>query len=148
MFCSHSMRLVADVLQFANPILLRALMTYIENKGDYYAWQGWMLVFSFFVVTFFYSMFFNQNSYRSYNIAMKIKTALVAAIYRKSLTMNNEAKREFTAGSVVNLMAIDCQRIQDVVSNLWIVLSAPLQDFAFKGDCGEPPRCLSLSRDS
>ena len=53
----------------------------------------------------------------------------------QSLTMNNEAKREFKAGSVVNLMAIDCQRIQDVTSNLWIVLSAPLQVSA----------CFSLS---
>ncbi|KAK7469760.1 hypothetical protein BaRGS_00036242 [Batillaria attramentaria] len=127
LFFAHLMRLIADVLQFANPILLSALISYIDNKGENHPWQGWMLVLGFFVVTFFYSMFFNQNSYRSYNIAMKIKTALVAAVFRKSLTMNNEAKREFTTGSVVNLMAIDCQRIQDVASNLWIVLSTPLQ---------------------
>ncbi|KAL8563678.1 hypothetical protein ACOMHN_035412 [Nucella lapillus] len=124
---AHVMRLVADVLQFVNPVLLSALITYIENKGEYYQWQGWILVVAFFVVNFLYSMFFNQNSYRSYNIAMKIKTALVAAIYNKALTMSNEAKKEFSGGSVVNLMAVDCQRIQDTASNLWIVLSAPFQ---------------------
>ncbi|XP_025101783.1 LOW QUALITY PROTEIN: multidrug resistance-associated protein 1-like [Pomacea canaliculata] len=58
---------------------------------------------------------------------MKIKAALTAAVYRKSLTMNNEARRGSLAGSIVNLMAVDCQRIQDVATNFWIVLSAPLQ---------------------
>ena len=63
----------------------------------------------------------------------------------QSLTMNNEAKREFKAGSVVNLMAIDCQRIQDVTSNLWIVLSAPLQVSACFSLCLSVRQSVCLS---
>ncbi|CAL1540698.1 unnamed protein product, partial [Lymnaea stagnalis] len=58
---------------------------------------------------------------------MKIRTALVAAVYKKSLTMNNETKKKFTMGNIVNLMSIDCQILQDVTSNLYIVISAPFQ---------------------
>lgn len=66
--------------------LHRELIAYIETTDHRYRWHGWLLVCGFFGVTFLYSMFFNQNSYRSYNISMKIKAALTAAVYRKVRT--------------------------------------------------------------
>ncbi|KAH9499530.1 Multidrug resistance-associated protein 1 [Bulinus truncatus] len=60
-------------------------------------------------------------------VGMKVKTALIAAVYRKSLTMNNETKRKFTVGTIVNLMSLDCQMLQDVTSNLYLLVSAPFQ---------------------
>ena len=41
--------------------------------------------------------------------------------------MSNEAKKQSTAGEIVNLMSVDCLRLQDVTGYLYIVWSAPLQ---------------------
>ena len=47
--------------------------------------------------------------------------------FPQSLTISNEAKKESTVGEIVNLMSVDCQRMQDVVGYLWMMWSAPLQ---------------------
>ncbi|CAG5118190.1 unnamed protein product, partial [Candidula unifasciata] len=124
---AHSMRLVADAIQFFLPILTNLLINFVETRNEHRPWHGYALAACFFVVTFVYSVLFNQNSFRGSSIGMKIKTALVAAVYKKSLTMNPQTKRVFTMGNIVNLMAIDCQVLQDVTSNLYIVISAPFQ---------------------
>ena len=45
----------------------------------------------------------------------------------QALTMSNEARKTSTVGEIVNLMSIDCQRVQEVTANLYLVWSAPLQ---------------------
>lgn len=45
----------------------------------------------------------------------------------KSLTMNNEARKTSTVGEIVNLMSVDCQRMQDLSGYLWMIWSAPVQ---------------------
>ena len=45
----------------------------------------------------------------------------------QALKMNNETRRQFTTGSIVNFMAIDCQKLQTVSAQLWVLLSAPVQ---------------------
>ena len=41
--------------------------------------------------------------------------------------MNSEAKKTSTVGEIVNLMSVDCQRIQDITGYLWMLWSAPVQ---------------------
>ena len=44
-------------------------------------------------------------------IGMKVKTALISVIYRKSLTMSSAAKRVSNVGEIVNLMSVDVQAL-------------------------------------
>lgn len=41
--------------------------------------------------------------------------------------MNNETKRAFTTGAIVNFMSIDCQRLRDVMFNVILNISIPIQ---------------------
>ena len=41
--------------------------------------------------------------------------------------MNNEAKKESTAGEIVNLMSVDCQRIMEVMNFFFFAWTTPLQ---------------------
>jgi hypothetical protein len=41
--------------------------------------------------------------------------------------MNSEARRMATAGEIVNLMSVDCQRIQDVMNFFFYAWTTPIQ---------------------
>lgn len=116
-----------DILQFTSPILLSALINYTTHKSTTPAWQGFTLAGSFFVVTFFQSTFFHQNFHIGMTTGMRARSAAIAAVYKKALTMNNEARKTSTVGEIVNLMSVDCQRLQDMSGYLWMVWSAPFQ---------------------
>lgn len=64
---------------------------------------------------------------RNLIVSMRIRSALVSLIYKKSLLISNAAKKESTVGEIVNLMAVDAQRFGDVGNTINILWSAPLQ---------------------
>ncbi|XP_075798821.1 multidrug resistance-associated protein 1-like [Microtus pennsylvanicus] len=58
---------------------------------------------------------------------MRIKTAVVGAVYRKALVITNSARKSSTVGEIVNLMSVDAQRFMDLATYINMVWSAPLQ---------------------
>ena len=60
-------------------------------------------------------------------VGLRIRTALISAIYRKALVMSNSARKESTVGEIVNLMAVDAQRFMDLTTYINMLWSAPLQ---------------------
>eukprot|EP00002_Diphylleia_rotans_P003707 TRINITY_DN1258_c0_g1_i3.p1 TRINITY_DN1258_c0_g1~~TRINITY_DN1258_c0_g1_i3.p1 ORF type:complete len:1141 (+),score=233.81 TRINITY_DN1258_c0_g1_i3:1334-4756(+) len=69
----------------------------------------------------------NQYFYKVIRVAFRTRGALMSMIYAKSLKLNNESKQSTTVGSIVNLQSSDCQRIMDLVINLHLSWSSPLQ---------------------
>ncbi|GFR98147.1 multidrug resistance-associated protein 1 [Elysia marginata] len=128
---AHFCKLIYDLLQYVNPVLLGVLINYtkdrqkMEDQGQ--EWKGFVYASAFFVVSELGSIMFNQNFHIGLSLGMRIKAALIAAVYKKSLTVSNESKKETTVGEIVNLMSVDCQRMQDVTGYLWMLWSAPLQ---------------------
>ncbi len=59
-------------------------------------------------------------------IGMQIKTALISAIYRKSLKLSNKTRRETTSGEIINLMAVDVQRLALYMPYFNLIWSDPL----------------------
>lgn len=118
-----------DLLQFVSPMLLSVLIEYTQKKknGTEYEWKGYVYAASFFVVALFQSLCFHQNFHIGMTTGIRIRSALITACYKKSLTMNSEAKKQKTVGEIVNLMSVDCQRMQDLAGYLWMVWSAPVQ---------------------
>lgn len=58
---------------------------------------------------------------------MRIKGGLASTIYRKSLRLSNEGRSTKTVGDIVNHMAVDAQRLQDLTQFLQQAWSAPFQ---------------------
>ena len=56
-----------------------------------------------------------------------MRSALISAIYRKSLKLSNAARREMTVGETTNLMQIDTQKFMDLALYLNFVITSPLQ---------------------
>lgn len=58
---------------------------------------------------------------------MRIKSGLASAIYKKSLKLSNEGRATKTTGDIVNYMAVDAQRLQDLTQFAQQLWSAPFQ---------------------
>lgn len=89
-------------------------------------WKGHLFALSLLVVSAFQTILVTHNQYYYHLVGMRIRTALISTIYKKSLRMSIAARKEFTVGEIVNLMSVDAQRFKDVVY-LNELVNAPVQ---------------------
>ncbi|XP_062269788.1 ATP-binding cassette sub-family C member 3 isoform X2 [Platichthys flesus] len=119
-------KLMQDIVTFVNPQLLRMLIKFTKEKGvpD---WWGYALAFLMFFTAILQTLILHHHFQYCFVTGMNVRTAIIGAIYRKSLVITNAAKRSTTVGEVVNLMSVDAQRFMDLTTFLNMLWSAPLQ---------------------
>jgi hypothetical protein len=61
------------------------------------------------------------------DIGIRIRAGLVSCIYEKALVLSNDERANRPTGEVVNLMAVDTNRLQDLCSYGFMIISGPLQ---------------------
>ncbi|KAJ3358588.1 hypothetical protein GGF32_010109 [Allomyces javanicus] len=122
--------------QVASPIVLQYLLEYlaieeIRHKGLpaplQWAGRGFLLVLAIFllqcVATMSNSLFFIA----SMRIGIQLRSALIAAIYSKSLRLSARARAtDFNAGKVTNLIATDTFRIDMFTPYIHVLWTSPL----------------------
>lgn len=113
-----------DALSFASPLLLGALIDYIDTEGA--LWKGLLIAFTLFSVSFTSSILQGQHGMESYKIGFGIRTVLISSIYRKALKLSSKAKRNTTVGEIVNLMAVDAHRFFEMIPYLHVAWSGPM----------------------
>lgn len=124
-FMGSFLKLVQDLLTFVNPQLLSLSISFVTS--DEPMWKGISYAISLFVVASVQTLLLGQYFNRMMLVGLRIRTALIAAIYRKSLVISNSARKESTVGEIVNLMAVDAQRFMDLTTYINMLWSAPLQ---------------------
>ncbi|XP_035982452.1 canalicular multispecific organic anion transporter 1 [Fundulus heteroclitus] len=119
-------KLLQDLLAFVSPQLLKLMISFIQNKSSY-AWVGYLYAVLLLVVALLQSLLLQQYFQRCFVLGMKVRTALMAAVYKKALVMSNDNRKESTVGETVNLMSADAQRFNDVTNFIHLLWSCPLQ---------------------
>ncbi|XP_026080611.1 canalicular multispecific organic anion transporter 1-like isoform X1 [Carassius auratus] len=119
-------KLIQDLLSFASPQLLKLMISFTQDTSSY-AWTGYLYAVLLLVVAFLQSVFLQQYFQRCFILGMKVRTALMAAVYKKALVVSNDSRKESTAGEIVNLMSADAQRFNDVTNFIHLLWSCPLQ---------------------
>ncbi|KAL5281122.1 ABCC2.2 family protein [Megaselia abdita] len=129
------LKLINDLLMFASPEILKLIIQFVDSKfsDDETAptpeplWRGIFYSVLLFIVAGLQTFVLGQYFQRMMVVGLRIRTALINAIYRKALVISNTAKKESTVGEIVNLMAVDAQRFMDLTTYLNMIWSAPLQ---------------------
>jgi ATP-binding cassette subfamily C (CFTR/MRP) protein 1 len=119
------LKLAQDLLTFVSPQVLKLIINFVERDDP--LWKGIFYACLLFGVAAIQTLFLAQYFNRMFLVGLRIRTALISAIYRKALVMSNSAKKESTVGEIVNLMAVDAQRFMDLTTYLNMIWSAPLQ---------------------
>ena len=119
------LRLLNDILLYMTPLVFRKIIQTIEN--DEPVWQGYFWVVLLFLTATVQVTISNHYFRQTYVTAFQMRTAVICAVYRKTLTIANHARRKFTSGEITNLMSIDAQRFIEIVPFLNTVWSGPFQ---------------------
>ncbi|XP_060076556.1 multidrug resistance-associated protein 1-like [Ylistrum balloti] len=111
----NTLKALSDLCLLSQPVILKYIVIYVGNKGEpgYPTWNGVMLAFLFYAASQCNTFMYNVSTHLALTLALRIKSALIGTIYRKALRMDNSVKKDYTVGQIVNLMSVDCQRIQD-----------------------------------
>ncbi|XP_049538576.1 multidrug resistance-associated protein 1 isoform X1 [Anopheles darlingi] len=119
------LKLGQDLLTFASPQILKLLINFVS--GDDPMWKGLLYAITMFIVAGTQTLLLGQYFNRMFFVGLRIRTALISAIYRKALIISNSARKTSTVGEIVNLMAVDAQRFMDLTTYINMIWSAPLQ---------------------
>lgn len=120
-----------DVSQFLQPQLLRLLIAFVasydDGKEQEPVVKGAAIALAMFAVAVFQTAMLHQYFQGAFVTGMRIKAGLTSAIYRKALKLSNEGRSSKSTGDIVNYMAVDAQRLQDLTQFAQQTWSAPFQ---------------------
>ncbi|KAI5868128.1 ABC transporter type 1, transmembrane domain-containing protein [Durotheca rogersii] len=122
---------VNDIAAFTQPQLLRYLISFVDSyeKGinPQPPVKGAAIALAMFAVAMLQTTMIHQYFQFAFTTGMHIKSGLASAIYKKSLKLSNEGRSTKTTGDIVNYMAVDAQRLQDLTQFAQQLWSAPFQ---------------------
>ncbi|XP_051703446.2 multidrug resistance-associated protein 1 [Oryctolagus cuniculus] len=123
---SFFFKAVHDLMMFAGPEILKLLINFVNDKTAP-DWQGYFYTALLFVSACLQTLVLHQYFHICFVSGMRIKTAVIGAVYRKALVITNSARKSSTVGEIVNLMSVDAQRFMDLATYINMIWSAPLQ---------------------
>eukprot|EP00916_Digyalum_oweni_P008083 GHVL01013527.1.p1 GENE.GHVL01013527.1~~GHVL01013527.1.p1 ORF type:complete len:1441 (-),score=279.03 GHVL01013527.1:18-4340(-) len=129
-------KFIYDSLLFVSPPLLSAMISFLENIGTENAkpWYfGYLYAGGMFFAALIQSVILHQYFQRCYRTGMRIRAAVTMLVYKKSLRIpsgfhtTDSSNSVKSTGEIANLMSVDSQRLQDLMTYLHILWSAPYQ---------------------
>ncbi|XP_068606933.1 multidrug resistance-associated protein 1-like [Brachionichthys hirsutus] len=115
-----------DAFMFAIPQVLSLLLGFMRDE-DAPLWKGYFYATLMFLLSCLQSLFNHQYMYACFTVGMRVKTAVMGLVYRKSLVINSAARRTCTVGEIVNLVSADTQKLMDFVVYFNAVWLAPIE---------------------
>ncbi|RHN65540.1 putative xenobiotic-transporting ATPase [Medicago truncatula] len=114
-----------DLSQLVAPILLNHLLDSMQN-GDP-SWIGYVCAFSIFVGVSVGILCETQYFQNVMRVGFRLRSTLVAAIFRKSLRLTHESRKKFSYGKLMNMIATDANALQQICQQLHGLWSAPFR---------------------
>ena len=121
---SSLIQLLSVLFQQASPQALNLLIGFISSGEE--QWKGYLYMMFLVGVNMIVIILNSQYFLQQLMIALRMKSSLTSAIFRKSFKLTAGSRKERSIGESVNLIQIDSQRLQDVVQNINLLWSSPL----------------------
>ncbi|PSS35050.1 ABC transporter C family member 2 like [Actinidia chinensis var. chinensis] len=118
-------KIVFDLSRFVGPVLLNHLLQSMERGNP--AWIGYVYAFSIFVGVSLGVLCEAQYFQNVTRVGFRMRSTLVAAVFRKSLRLTQEGRKKFQSGKITNLMTTDANALQQMCQQLHGLWSAPFR---------------------
>ncbi|KAL4618710.1 hypothetical protein ACB092_06G030600 [Castanea dentata] len=113
------------VASYVGPYLIYTFVQYLNGRRDFSQNEGYVLVSMFAAAKLVECLTQEHYCFRVQQIEIRIQSVLVTMIYNKVMTLSCQSKQVHTNGEIINLMAIDAQRIGNFswsMHDTWTVL--------------------------
>lgn len=114
-----------DASQFVGPLILNLLLESMQ-KGDP-SWSGYIYAFSIFAGVSLGVLSEAQYFQNVMRTGFRLRSTLIAAVFRKSLRLTNDSRKKFASGRITNLISTDAESLQQVCQQLHSLWSAPFR---------------------
>ncbi|CAL5411680.1 unnamed protein product [Camellia sinensis] len=114
-----------DASQFVGPIILDQLLESMQRRDP--ARIGYIYAFSIFVGVVLGVLCEAQYFQNVMRVGYRLRSTLVAAVFRKSLRLTHESRKKFASGKITNLMTTDAESLQQICQSLHTLWSAPFR---------------------
>uniref|UniRef100_A0A8C2DR28 ABC-type glutathione-S-conjugate transporter n=1 Tax=Cyprinus carpio TaxID=7962 RepID=A0A8C2DR28_CYPCA len=115
-----------SVIMTLSFLFFSLLLGFVRDE-DAPLWKGYVFAFLMVLLSCLQSLFNHQYMYMCFTVGMRVKTAVMGLVYRKSLVINSAARRTCTVGEIVNLVSADTQKLMDFVVYFNAVWVAPIE---------------------
>ncbi|XP_057494162.1 ABC transporter C family member 2-like isoform X1 [Actinidia eriantha] len=114
-----------DASQFVGPLILNQLLESMQRRDP--AWIGYVYAFSIFVGVALGVLCEAQYFQNVMRVGYRLRSTLIAAVFRKSLRLTHESRQKFASGKITNLMTTDAEALQQICQSLHTLWSAPFR---------------------
>lgn len=121
-----SFRSIDDLLIFVGPQVLHGLIAFLRDADAPYS-KGLLLTLAVTTSQLLMSFCLRHYFFRCYTVGLRLRTAIVIAVYRKTLILAAAERQKRTSGEITNLISIDAQRMQDLVTYLHAIWYSGVQ---------------------
>ncbi|KAK1677416.1 hypothetical protein QYE76_038264 [Lolium multiflorum] len=110
---------------YVGPSLIDRFVEFIRRGGT--PWEGLQLVLTLLVGKAVQTLASHHYNFQGQLLGMRIRGALLTALYRKSLRLSAGARRAHGAGAIVNYMTVDASMVSGAMHMLHGLWLMPLQ---------------------
>ena len=135
------LKFIHDLSIFVGPQVLHAMIVFLRTP-DAPLWHGLGLTAAVTISQIAVSFCLRHYFFKCYQTGLRIRTAIVLAVYRKALVLSAAERQTKTLGEITNLVSIDATRLQDLMNYVMSLWSSPLQSTLCVRE-----RCDSLSKE-
>ena len=122
-------KLCHDILAFGGPFFLGLLLDFLvrAQTEETSSFEGIGYALALFGSAQLQSVMLHQYFHRVFRVGMHARVSVITSVFRKSLRLSLGSKQGDTVGQMVNLMAVDARRLNDLFPYLHNIWSSPLQ---------------------
>ncbi|XP_068337296.1 ABC transporter C family member 3-like [Pyrus communis] len=109
---------------YVGPYLIDTLVQYLYGRRQFKN-EGYVLVSAFLFAKLVECLTQRHWFFKTQQVGVRIRAALVTAIYNKGLTLSCQSKQGHTSGEIINFMTVDAERISDFTWYMhepWMIL--------------------------
>ncbi|KAF0685074.1 Aste57867_23002 [Aphanomyces stellatus] len=111
------LKLLHDSLQFVGPMVIKYIIAFLSDpEAD--VRTGISYAAAIFVAGVVQSFSLRQYFFLCYETGLRFRSAVVTAVYDKSLVLSSSARATTSTGEITNLMSIDGERLEDIPTGL------------------------------
>ncbi|KAK2455213.1 ABC transporter C family member [Trifolium repens] len=119
------------LVSYVGPYMISYFVDFLGGK-ETFAHEGYILAGIFFAAKLVETLTTRQWYLGVDILGMHVRSALTAMVYRKGLRLSSSAKQSHTSGEIVNYMAVDVQRDEELREDATTVLPRGTSNIAIE----------------